>query len=139
MDMPNQPPAAPKGILKPASAPKPEKPVQAQADDKAERVARIKMAEPATTLEVEIPRASDEARDARAEQREQAKTDKEAKDKADKEAAQAAAQQVAAPVPAQDEVIVISDDEQAPAQDEVIVIPDDEQAPAQDEVIVIDD
>jgi protein TonB len=123
MDMPNQPPAAPKGILKPASAPKPEKPVQAQADDKAERVARIKMAEPTTSLEVEIPRASDAARDDRAEQREQAKTDREAQDK---EAAQAAAQQAAAPVPAQDEVIVISDDEQAPA-------------PAQDEVIVIDD
>lgn len=123
MDMPNQPPAAPKGILKPARAPKPEKVVQAQADGGAERVARIKMAEPTTTLEVEIPRAGDEARDARAEQREQAKTDREAQDK---EAAQAAAQQAAAPVPAQDEVIVISDDEQAPA-------------PAQDEVIVIDD
>ena len=122
MDMPNQPPAAPKGILKPASAPKPEKVVQAQADDGAERVARIKMAEPTTSLEVEIPRAGDAARDARAEQREQAKTDREAQDK---EAAQAAAQ-AAAPVPAQDEVIVISDDDQAPA-------------PAQDEVIVIDD
>ena len=122
MDMPNQPPAAPKGILKPASAPKPEKAVQAQADDGAERVARIKMAEPTTSLEVEIPRAGDAARDARAEQREQAKTDREAQDK---EAAQAAAQ-AAAPVPAQDEVIVISDDDQAPA-------------PAQDEVIVIDD
>lgn len=122
MDMPNQPPVVPKGILKPASAPKPEKPVQAQDDDGAARVARIKMAEPTTTLEVEIPRASDAARDDRAEQREQAKTEREAKDKADKEAAQAAAQQAAAPVPAQDEVIVISDDEQA--QDEVIVIDD---------------
>lgn len=122
MDMPNQPPAAPKGILKPARAPKPEKVVQAQADGGAERVARIKMAEPTTSLEVEIPRAGDAARDARAEQREQAKTDREAQDK---EAAQAAAQ-AAAPVPAQDEVIVISDDDQAPA-------------PAQDEVIVIDD